>query len=50
MRQPVQRPATPGRPLLTLCLAACALLADEEFNDDRVDAAEIGAGHTVTAL
>ncbi|MDQ3803764.1 MAG: VWA domain-containing protein [Acidobacteriota bacterium] len=26
------------------------LLRDEEFNDDRVDAGEIGAGHTVTAL
>jgi Ca-activated chloride channel family protein len=26
------------------------LLASEDFNDDRVDAGEIGAGHTVTAL
>ena len=26
------------------------LLADRDFNDDRVDAGEIGAGHTVTAL
>jgi Ca-activated chloride channel family protein len=26
------------------------LLAKEEFNDDRADAGEIGAGHTVTAL
>jgi Ca-activated chloride channel family protein len=26
------------------------LLRDEDFNDDRVDAGEIGAGHTVTAL
>jgi len=25
-------------------------LADEDFNDDRVDAGEIGAGHTVTAF
>jgi Ca-activated chloride channel family protein len=26
------------------------LLADEDFNDDRKDAGEVGAGHTVTAL
>ena len=26
------------------------LLANEDFNDDRVDAGEIGSGHTVTAL
>ena len=26
------------------------ILANEDFNDDRVDAGEIGAGHTVTAL
>lgn len=26
------------------------LLADQDFNDDTVDAGEIGAGHTVTAL
>lgn len=26
------------------------VLADEEFNDDRIDAGELGAGHTVTAL
>jgi Ca-activated chloride channel family protein len=26
------------------------ILADEEFNDDRIDAGELGAGHTVTAL
>lgn len=26
------------------------LLRDQDFNDDRVDAGEIGAGHTVTAL
>jgi Ca-activated chloride channel family protein len=26
------------------------MLADEEFNDDRIDAGELGAGHTVTAL
>ena len=26
------------------------LLADEDFNDDTVDAGDIGAGHTVTAL
>jgi len=26
------------------------MLAREDFNDDRVDAGEIGAGHTVTAL
>lgn len=26
------------------------LLADEDFNNDKVDAAELGAGHTVTAL
>jgi len=26
------------------------LLADEDFNDDKKDAGEIGAGHTVTAL
>ncbi len=26
------------------------LLADRDFNDDRVDAGEIGAGHTVTAI
>ncbi len=26
------------------------LLANEDFNNDKVDAAEIGAGHTVTAL
>ena len=26
------------------------LLRDRDFNDDRVDAGEIGAGHTVTAL
>jgi Ca-activated chloride channel family protein len=26
------------------------LLRDEDFNDDRKDAGEIGAGHTVTAL
>lgn len=26
------------------------LLADEDFNDDRKDAGEMGAGHTVTAL
>ncbi len=25
-------------------------LADEDFNDDRIDAGELGAGHTVTAL
>ncbi|TNF35394.1 MAG: DUF3520 domain-containing protein [Deltaproteobacteria bacterium] len=25
-------------------------LADDQFNDDRVDAGEVGAGHTVTAL
>src|SRR5690606_9511479 len=26
------------------------VLAKEDFNDDRVDAGEVGAGHTVTAL
>ncbi len=26
------------------------MLADEEFNDDEIDAGELGAGHTVTAL
>ena len=26
------------------------LLAHEDFNDDKKDAGEIGAGHTVTAL
>ena len=26
------------------------LLAKEDFNDDKKDAGEIGAGHTVTAL
>ena len=26
------------------------MLAAEEFNDDKKDAGEIGAGHTVTAL
>ena len=26
------------------------VLADQDFNDDKKDAGEIGAGHTVTAL
>jgi Ca-activated chloride channel homolog len=26
------------------------LLNDEDFKDDRVDAGELGSGHTVTAL
>ena len=26
------------------------ILRDQDFNDDRKDAGEIGAGHTVTAL
>jgi Ca-activated chloride channel homolog len=26
------------------------LLADRDFNDDKTDAGEVGAGHTLTAL
>ena len=39
-----------GRGLPAASATRTALLRAEDFNDDRKDAGEIGAGHSVTAL